>query len=85
MFIYSTLTDTLPSLFVFLNVASTLYEKVLNDFGDILFTMTALLFCNLVSEFHGMMQLSSISNRDWDEGNKYQVSNWIIGREPFSF
>ncbi|OXA58638.1 hypothetical protein Fcan01_07084 [Folsomia candida] len=45
------LVEAAPWLFVFLNIGSTLYEKVLNDLGDILFTMSVLFLTNLVDSF----------------------------------
>lgn len=51
MFIDENTVEAVPWIFVLLNVGSTLYEKVLNDFGDILFTMSVLLFKNLAEHF----------------------------------
>ncbi len=51
-----------PWPFILLNVGSTLYEKVLNDFGDILFTLSVLFFNNLVDQFVSVMKNCKESN-----------------------
>jgi hypothetical protein len=51
IFICPEAVDAAPWFFIFLILASRLYQKILNDLGDLLLTMSVLLFKNLVDNF----------------------------------
>jgi hypothetical protein len=52
---YKPLTDIFPLPLGILSLIGSLFEKLLNAFSDILFTMTVLLFNNIVNSFYADM------------------------------
>jgi hypothetical protein len=56
IFVCPEAVDAAPWIFIFLSLSSRLYQKILNDLGDILLTMSVLLFKNLVDNFASILK-----------------------------
>lgn len=50
------LTDICPICFGVLAITGSLLEKLFNAFSDVLFTMTVLMWSNMVNSFYDAMQ-----------------------------
>lgn len=56
------ITDLCPICFGLLAITGSLLEKLFNAFSDVLFTMTVLMFSNLVDSFAADMRRTTLSS-----------------------